>query len=79
MGAFPREAVSHKVAWAILQTATLSVAVLVIARVFPDFCSARYRKGFFQGVFQGFVAVVRLPREKADCRPKCCISQYTGS
>ena len=55
-------------AWAILQTATLSVAVLVIARVFPDFCSARYRKGFFQGVFQGFVAVVRLPREKADCR-----------
>ena len=48
MGAFPREAVSHKVAWAILQTATLSVAVLVIARVFPDFCSARYRKGFFR-------------------------------
>ena len=42
-------------AWAILQTATLSVAVL---GVFQG----------FQGVFRGFVAVVRLPREKADCR-----------
>ena len=38
-------------AWAILQTATLSVAVL---GVFQG----------FQGVFQGFVAVVRLPRDR---------------
>ena len=69
-------------AWAILRTATLSVAVL---GVFPGFfqgvfqCSLSQAVVRLQGVFQGFVAVVRLPREKADCRPKCCISQYTGS